>query len=226
MTAFCLLFHLIHGSIVLRADEPDLCNGRDGIFIKNQKGCEFFFYCHNGQPLEAYCPGTFWFNEDSGICEDQKNVYCTLNDPVQPPIIVPEILDEPVNCPTVDTNTITFLASKVDCNRYYICYHGTPIRQQCIKEMHWNPTINKCDYPDNAKCQVKIDYLNHLLNKITKSNFFVLADRTISTNLSIEGSKLFPASRNVRLFHLLSRRIFNSSTMSILLSLGYSKSIV
>lgn len=151
-----MLFNLIHGSIILRAEDPNLCNGRHGIFIKNQKGCEFFFYCHNGQPLEAYCPGTFWFNEDSGICEDQNNVYCTLNDPVKPPVIVPDEHDEPVTCPTVDTNFITFIASKIDCNRYYICYHGYPIRQQCIKEMHWNAVTNKCDYPDNAKCEVKV----------------------------------------------------------------------
>ncbi|KAJ6647235.1 Peritrophin-1 [Pseudolycoriella hygida] len=156
LSAFCLLFHLIHGSsIVLRADAPDLCHGRHGIFIKNEKGCEFFFYCHHGQPLEAFCPGDFWFNEDSGICEDQKNVLCTLNDPVKPPIVHPDITDETVNCPVVDTFSITFIASKIDCNRYYICYHGSPIRQQCIKEMHWNPAINKCDYPDNAKCEIK-----------------------------------------------------------------------
>lgn len=83
-------------------------------------------------------------------------MYCTLNDPVPPPVIVPEIFDEPVTCPAVDTNSITFVASKTDCNRYYICYHGIPIRQQCIIEMHWNTMTNKCDYPNNAKCEVQI----------------------------------------------------------------------
>lgn len=84
-------------------------------------------------------------------------MYCTLNNPVVPPpdVTVPDIIDEPVTCPSVDTNSITFLPSKVDCNRYYICYHGNPIRQQCITEMHWNPSTNKCDRPENAKCQVK-----------------------------------------------------------------------
>lgn len=135
-------------------DEADLCNGRDGIFIKNQRGCEFFYYCHNGQPLEAYCPGTFWFNEDSGICEDQKDVHCTINEAPSPPDQQPEVT-EPITCPAFDSNSITFIASKIDCNQYYICYHGTPVRQQCIPGMHWNPIINKCDYPDNVKCEVK-----------------------------------------------------------------------
>ncbi|XP_037032764.1 peritrophin-1 [Bradysia coprophila] len=152
--ASCLLLNIAHGSILTKAVQPNRCNGRDGIFIKNEKGCEWFFYCHNGQPLEAFCPGTFWFNEDSGICEDQKNVYCTLNDPVPPPVIVPEDLDEPVTCPAMDTSSITFIASRIDCSRFYICYHGVPIRQQCIKEMHWNAATNRCDYPDNAKCLI------------------------------------------------------------------------
>lgn len=83
-------------------------------------------------------------------------MHCTLNNPVQPPVIIPDIPDESITCPAVDTNSITFIPSKVDCNRYYICYHGAPIRQQCIIGMHWNPNTNKCDYPDNAKCEVKV----------------------------------------------------------------------
>lgn len=156
--ACSLLLNIAHGSILAKAVQPNLCNGRDGIFIKNEKGCEFFFYCHHGQPLEAFCPGTFWFNEDSGICEEQKNVFCTLNDPVIPPVRppVPDDLDEPVTCPAIDTNSITFIASQIDCSRYYICYHGVPIRQQCITEMHWNAATKRCDYPEYAKCLVNI----------------------------------------------------------------------
>lgn len=155
LITFGLLLNAAHGTILSKAVEPNLCNGRDGIFIKNEKGCEWFFYCHHGQPLEAFCPGTFWFNEDSGICEDQKNVICTLNDPVPPPVIIPEDLDEPVTCPARDTNAITFIPSQIDCGRFYICYHGVPVRQQCITDMHWNAATNKCDYPNNAKCLVK-----------------------------------------------------------------------
>lgn len=151
LAASFLLFTLSQ-SIVVKAADANICNGRDGIFIKNPRGCEYFFYCHEGLPLEAYCPGTFWFNEDSGICEDRKNVIC---EQPKPPVTPPVDLDEPVRCPATDTNSITFIASGIDCNRYYICYHGNPIRQQCIPDMHWNAAIKKCDYPNDAKCEVE-----------------------------------------------------------------------
>lgn len=124
-------------------------------------------------------------------------MFCTFNDQIRPPpdVTVPELLDEPVNCPSVDTNSITFIASKVDCNRYYICYHGTPVRQQCISEMHWNPTILKCDKPENSKCQV--NNFNSCTLYSMKFRNFIFIGQTVSTNLSTERSSIFPASRNV-----------------------------
>lgn len=123
-----------------------------GVFTINPKGCEYFFYCHNGQALEAKCPGDLWFDIDSGICEKSESVQCSLNTKPLPP---PNTLDEPVRCPILDSSDIiTFLGSAVDCGRYYICYHGLPMRQQCISDMHWNDLTKKCDHPKNAKCRV------------------------------------------------------------------------
>lgn len=127
-----------------------------GIFVTNPKGCQYFFYCNQGQAIEANCPGDFWFNIDSGICDSPANVNCTLNDPVDQPTPPPDTVEEPVQCPSRDPDALSFMPSQVDCSRYYICYHGRPIRQQCIKDLHWNTVINKCDYPTNAKCQVCI----------------------------------------------------------------------
>lgn len=128
------------------------CLGLNSVFIVNPKGCEYFFYCHLGQALEASCPGDLWFDPDSGICEKRENVLCILNiPPLKPPII----LDEPIHCPSIDGSEIVFIGSNVDCGRYYICYHSRPMRQQCIADLHWNSIRNKCDYPKNAKCKVR-----------------------------------------------------------------------
>lgn len=127
--------------------------GSNGEFIANPKGCHFFFYCHNGQPLEANCPGSLWFNLATGICDVPEKVSCTLNLPEpQEPVVT----DEPVQCPADDTEELTFLGSQVDCGRYYICYKGQPRRQQCITDLHWNAAIFRCDYPKNAKCPVSL----------------------------------------------------------------------
>lgn len=131
-------------------DNPCL-NSINGSFTANPKGCEYFFYCYNGQALEAFCPGNFWFNEDTGVCDDPRNVDCNLNDP--DPETSP--INEEISCPIVDTKVITFIDSKIYCGTYYICYHSKPIRQECIKDLHWNGQKQKCDYPYNVNCRVK-----------------------------------------------------------------------
>lgn len=146
------------GSVALtrgRSSSKNPCKGRpDGSFAANPKGCNFFFYCRNEKGVEAYCPNGMWFNSDSGICDQPENVECHFNDP--PPTQSPTNDDEAIVCPKKDARNVQFMASGVDCGRYYICYHGRAIRRQCISDFHWNVRDNQCDYPDIAKCQVNL----------------------------------------------------------------------
>lgn len=61
--------------------------------------------------------------------------------------------DETV-CPTFDADAIQFVASKINCRHYYICYHGRAVRQECSKGLHWNAKANKCDRSADAECNV------------------------------------------------------------------------
>lgn len=93
-----------------------------------------------------------WFNFDAGICDQPKNVYCTLNKKTHGNA---QENDEKVSCPlTIDSAAVTFIPSKIDCGRYYICYHGQAIKKHCTDNLQWNAADNKCDQPSNARCQV------------------------------------------------------------------------
>lgn len=163
-----------------------------GSFVANSKGCEYFFYCHNGQALEAFCPGDFWFNEDSGMCDHPSNVDCWFNEPEMPDT---NPQDEQIRCPGVDSKDLTFLGSTVECGRYYICYHGKPIMQLCIPDLHWNPIKKKCDYPHNVNCKV-----NELMF-INTFKFYILCEND-------QGIKIL---NRLRLFTYL--RIANSKIL-------------
>lgn len=63
--------------------------------------------------------------------------------------------DEKVMCPPRDMRNIKFVASKLKCDRYFICYHTRAVAQQCIEGLHWNERDNRCDHPEMAKCSVK-----------------------------------------------------------------------
>ncbi|XP_055856188.1 probable chitinase 10 [Episyrphus balteatus] len=55
-------------------------------------------------------------------------------------------------CPLKDTKKLIFLPHPGECQRYYICYHGLPVPQECISELHWNAKTNQCDFPEKAGC--------------------------------------------------------------------------
>lgn len=134
------------------------------ILTTNPRGCKYFFYCRNGEAIEGFCPNNMWFNFDAGICDQPKNVFCTFDvKPPKPDSNEPEHADEEtedVSCPTPsttngeDSQMITYIPSKTDCGRYFICYHGQPIKLQCTEGLHWSVVDNKCDQPINAHCQV------------------------------------------------------------------------
>lgn len=130
----------------------------DGIFVENTKGCEYFLYCRNGRAIEGFCPIGMWFNFDSGVCDQPKNVDCQLNNPDSSNPIHDEQEEseiESIKCPNKDSGIIRFVSSKFNCSRYYICYHGRAIPQQCMNDLHWNMNAKKCDHPQTANCKVR-----------------------------------------------------------------------
>ncbi|XP_055374509.1 protein obstructor-E-like [Condylostylus longicornis] len=146
---FLFLIFTLYNQAKSNNDE-NLCeNQKDGIFVQNPEKCELFYQCRNGEPLLASCPEGMYFDPKSGICDMANNVFCKHD------FIDPEINDEIIECPEDENKEIlTFIASTIDCNRYYICYHGNPIKQECIPELHFNNKTKRCDFKENAKCTI------------------------------------------------------------------------
>ncbi|CAG0925245.1 unnamed protein product, partial [Notodromas monacha] len=57
-------------------------------------------------------------------------------------------------CPsTNDPNSwAVHLADPEDCGKYYICDWGQAISMPCPSGLHFNPTLQVCDWPANAGC--------------------------------------------------------------------------
>lgn len=72
--------------------------------------------------------------------------------------IDPEATAEPgveEKCLDLDRETMNFLPSKVDCERYYLCYRGKPVQLNCVSGQHWNQVETFCDDPFYAHCQAE-----------------------------------------------------------------------
>lgn len=146
----CIQSTILSKHRVFSSNSSNPCEGLPSdTFVSNPKGCKFMFHCRDGAPFEAFCPGELWFNPDSGICDFRTNVDCHLDDakPQKNP-------KELIVCPSKDSRNIKFLASTRDCSRYYICYHGKAVQQQCINKLHWNDKKKQCDLADSANCKV------------------------------------------------------------------------
>ncbi|KAK4881714.1 hypothetical protein RN001_005033 [Aquatica leii] len=46
----------------------------------------------------------------------------------------------------------TILPDEECCNQYYICSNGNPILSNCSIGLHFNPVLQVCDWPENARC--------------------------------------------------------------------------
>lgn len=57
-------------------------------------------------------------------------------------------------CLDFDRDSVAFLASKIDCEKYYLCYMGKPVPLHCLSGHHWNQLAYFCDDPFYAHCQV------------------------------------------------------------------------
>lgn len=134
----------------IKSPAKNPCEGLpNDTFVSNPKGCKYMFHCRNGLPFEAYCPSEMWFNTDSGICDFRTNVDCHLDDSK-----LPTNPRELILCPVKDNKEIKYIASTLDCKRYFICYHGKPVQFECISDLHWNDEKKQCDHADKANCGV------------------------------------------------------------------------
>nr|XP_022904659.1 chondroitin proteoglycan-2-like [Onthophagus taurus] len=57
-------------------------------------------------------------------------------------------------CPEENGENIVLLPHETDCNKFYKCDWGKPILQQCPDGLHFNPSLQVCDWPANAGCEV------------------------------------------------------------------------
>lgn len=111
--------------------------------MPNPDDCRKFFNCNGGIAFVGDCPVNLYFNPKNSRCDYQSNVEC--KNPQDPD-------EEKVDCPP--GGDLTFVASKVRCDWYYICIQGTPTRMPCADGMHFSETEGRCEPKETANCQV------------------------------------------------------------------------
>lgn len=152
--------------LLVTSQNTEVCVGLSDQFVIDPLSCDHYYACVNGIGTLLECfPGS-WFDFNSQWCIDSSFVDCHLLASTTPPPVTPtrdpNIPDE-IFCPATDNPlSMQFLPSLVDCERYYICYHGQPNPLRCLEGFYWNQAMQMCDYPINANCPVSAEPLTSI----------------------------------------------------------------
>ncbi|EDW18217.1 probable chitinase 10 [Drosophila mojavensis] len=160
-------------SVSIRQSSLGLCrNQASGSFVEHPDDCRLFYLCQdNGDAVLASCPLNMFYNKLNKICDTAANAGCqnkTNQDIVIPPTnneqnLNSMITDAAKYCatltPQAGNDRIVYVGSSSSCSKYYICYYGQAILQECSEELHWNAVTAKCDLPERAKCTLEVNTL-------------------------------------------------------------------
>ena len=58
----------------------------------------------------------------------------------------------PVECPESADGQSVFLPYPYDCGKYYHCVGEVPILRECPTGLHFDTSINVCNFPELAGC--------------------------------------------------------------------------
>jgi len=95
--------------------------------------------CFAGFPIISRCAEGLYWDRELGACNFPEYAECKLD----------------VCPPAGDPVELIFLPSDKKCDKYYICYEGSPWELWCAPGLHWHRELEQCDFPENVNCTIE-----------------------------------------------------------------------
>uniref|UniRef100_A0A6P7FM87 Uncharacterized protein LOC114329323 n=1 Tax=Diabrotica virgifera virgifera TaxID=50390 RepID=A0A6P7FM87_DIAVI len=133
-------------------------DGPDSVYYPHED-CAKFYQCSNGVPYVHNCSSGLHFNSKLNVCDYPLEAGCeeiTIDYPSSPPsddngdknyCLLKSFL-----CPPIDGSTSVYFPQQ-NCTKFCQCSNGVPYEHTCRDGLHFNPTLNVCDWPENAGCR-------------------------------------------------------------------------
>lgn len=62
-------------------------------------------------------------------------------------------------CPLYnDPTNLIYHQDDADCSKYYLCYENKMHEFSCAEGLHWDTENERCSYPQDAECEVRIRF--------------------------------------------------------------------
>ncbi|XP_013774373.1 uncharacterized protein LOC106459308 [Limulus polyphemus] len=117
-------------------DDKVICDC-DCCFLPVQGDCSAYIRCEEGIAYPGRCRGNLLFNKDVENCDLPENVICE-----------DKPKDPNYNC----TSEFGLFPHPKDCGKFIQCSHWIPHMMNCPGNLHFNPAIKVCDWPNKDGC--------------------------------------------------------------------------
>ncbi|GIY89871.1 hypothetical protein CDAR_405733 [Caerostris darwini] len=112
------------------------CLTENGRFLKPGTNCKKYYECRNGEPTEKQCESDTLFDPSNQRCE-WPDLYTCVEKPQRK------------ECPELNGR---FLKPGTNCKKYYECRNGEPTEKQCERDTLFDPSNQRCEWPDLYTC--------------------------------------------------------------------------
>jgi len=134
---------------VCQVDPSDfVCPNPDGQFPIPGQCCHEYFYCIDGSPIPALCPGDTVFVPELGSCNLPSRCLTTTTETTIPtttePANVCQVEPSDFVCPNPDGQ---FPIPGQCCPEYFVCIGGNPLAALCPGGTVFVPELGSCNFP-------------------------------------------------------------------------------
>ncbi|XP_025073978.1 uncharacterized protein LOC112552591 [Pogonomyrmex barbatus] len=112
--------------------------------------CTQYYECNDGKQILRNCPAGLHYDHVRQICNKPTEAKCTTFVP-----IVPTTMEMPTSDPSKCYDENSKMPHEYNCGSYYTCSSGKKILKTCPKNLHFNPMLYVCDYPENVNCNAE-----------------------------------------------------------------------
>ncbi|CAH2011482.1 unnamed protein product [Acanthoscelides obtectus] len=123
---------------VVTATHRDECRG---MLPAPTENCNEYILHHNGKPFVNECPEGLLFDKNRLICDLPENTECLKPN---------ECIKHGIECKSDSGHPV--FRPHPNCTQFCECSNGIPYVRNCPSNLHWNPTLNACDWPEHAGC--------------------------------------------------------------------------
>nr|CAI5820434.1 unnamed protein product [Callosobruchus analis] len=155
------------------ANNQDECRGISPIPTDK---CDEYVLIHKGKPYTHKCPDGLLFNKKRLLCDLPENTDCLKTN---------DCIKNGIECPKEDSDKPLFKPLP-NCNEFCQCSNGIPYVRHCPKHLHWNPTLNTCDFPENAGCPTRTTTSAPNTTSVAPETITPRSDEDIGTEICLK----------------------------------------